>query len=50
MKADAREWDEQQLRMCLYPHDVEKVLKIRPCSTKGMISWPGTTRDPEFLR
>jgi hypothetical protein len=30
MKADAREWDEQQLRMCLYPHDVEEVLKIRP--------------------
>jgi hypothetical protein len=22
--------DEQRLRMCLYPHDVDEVLKIRP--------------------
>jgi hypothetical protein len=30
MMANAREWDEQRLWMCLYPHDVEELLKIRP--------------------
>jgi hypothetical protein len=25
-----QEWDENVLRMCLYPHDVAEVLKIRP--------------------
>jgi hypothetical protein len=29
MKAVRREWDEGLIRSCLYPHDVEEVLKIR---------------------
>jgi hypothetical protein len=30
MKNGSREWDEQKLDLCLYPHDKEEVLKIRP--------------------
>jgi hypothetical protein len=30
MKDRSREWDEQKLDLCLYPHDKEEVLKIRP--------------------
>jgi hypothetical protein len=29
MKPNQRQWDEQVLRSCLYPHDVEAVLRIR---------------------
>jgi hypothetical protein len=28
MKQGWREWDEQVLKRCMYPHDVEEVLKI----------------------
>jgi hypothetical protein len=30
MKPDTREWDEQILQLCLYRHDVDEVMKIRP--------------------
>jgi hypothetical protein len=30
MLPGTREWDVETLRTCLYPHDVEEVLKIRP--------------------
>jgi hypothetical protein len=32
MKAGTREWDEDLIRTCLFPHDTEEVLKIRPTS------------------
>jgi hypothetical protein len=31
----SREWDEQKLDLCLYPHDKEEVLKIRPMQGPG---------------
>jgi hypothetical protein len=30
MKYGAREWDEHRLLVCLYSHDVDEVLKVRP--------------------
>jgi hypothetical protein len=41
MKVDAHEWDEQRLWMCLYPHDVDEVLKIQPMQhgREDFVAW-----------
>jgi hypothetical protein len=41
MVPDRWEWDEGMLRSCLYPHDVEAVLKIRPMQWReeDLIAW-----------
>jgi hypothetical protein len=41
MKPDTPEWDEQRLQLCLYPHDVEEVMKIRPMQYgyKDFVAW-----------
>jgi hypothetical protein len=41
MKEGTREWDEHKLRSCLYAHDVEEVLRIRPSwyGNEDTITW-----------
>jgi hypothetical protein len=41
MLPGTREWDVETLRTCLYPRDVEEVLKIRPrqCGDENFVAW-----------
>jgi hypothetical protein len=41
MHSGEHEWDEQRLRSCIYPHDVEDVLRIRPMrhGRDDMVAW-----------
>jgi hypothetical protein len=41
VKEGTSEWDEQKLDLCIYPHDREEVLKIRPmqCDQDDVVAW-----------
>jgi hypothetical protein len=41
MKDWSREWDEHKLDLCLYPHDKEAILKIRPMqwNLDDVVAW-----------
>jgi hypothetical protein len=41
MKPGQREWDVQRLQTCMYPHDIEEILKIRlsNTNTEDILAW-----------
>jgi hypothetical protein len=52
MKDNLREWDEQVLRTCMYPHDIEAAQQVRPAQLgeEDIVAWFYEKSGMEYLR